>query len=197
MHSKVDGLIRRAGLRYPNADLRRIDLLDERGLNRQVLTQLGTCSFVTRQQNVVFQGFTGSGKSYLGCALAKRACEHRIRAHYVRMPDLEEAWVAAQDTTGGAGKFLRKYAAFTLLVIDEWLLDKPTESMRTMLLELMERRYGETSTVFCTQYQQKDWHQRLGAGVHADAIMDRIIHNTTWVDTGTYNMREQAALATA
>ena len=196
-HSKVAGLIRRAGLRYPNADMRRIDLLDERGLNRQVLTQLGTCSFVTRQQNVVFQGFTGSGKSYLGCAIAKRACEHRIRAHYVRMPDLEEAWIAAQDTTGGAGKFLRKYAAFTLLVIDEWLLDKPTESMRGMLLELMERRYGETSTVFCIQSQQKDWHQRLGAGVHADAIMDRIIHNAIWVDTGNYNMREHTALATA
>jgi hypothetical protein len=80
--------------------------------------------------------------------------EHRIRAHYVRMPDLEEAWVAAQGATGGAGKFVRKYAAFTLLVIDEWLLDRPTESMRGMLLELMERRYGETSTVFCTQYQQ-------------------------------------------
>ncbi|TFC33905.1 ATP-binding protein [Cryobacterium sp. MDB1-18-2] len=194
-HSKVAGLIRRAGLRYPNADLRRIDLLDERGLNRPLLAQLGTCSFVTRQQNVVFQGFTGSGKSYLGCAIAKRACEQRIRAHYVRMPDLEESWVAAQDTTGGAGKFLRKYASFTLLVIDEWLLDKPSESMRTML-ELMERRYGESSTVFCTQYQQKDWHQRLGSGVHADAIMDRIIHNTVWVETGTYNMREHTALAT-
>ncbi|TFC77098.1 ATP-binding protein [Cryobacterium cheniae] len=84
-----------------------------------------------------------------------------------------------------------------MLVIDEWLLDKPTESMRTMLLELMERRYGERSTVFCTQHQQKGWHQRLGAGVHADAIMDRIIHYTTWVDTGTYNMREQTAPATA
>ncbi len=112
-----------------------------------------------------------------------------MRGHYVRMPDLEEAWVAAQDTLGGSGKFLRKYAAFTLLVIDEWLLDRPTESMRTMLLELMERRYGETSTVFCTQYSQKDWHQRLGSGVHADAIMDRIIHNTIWVKTGNYNMR--------
>ncbi|RFA11695.1 ATP-binding protein [Subtercola boreus] len=196
-HSKVIGLIRRAGLRYPNADLRLVDLLHERGLSREVLTQLGTCSFVTRQQNVVFQGFTGSGKSYLGCAIAKRACEHRIRAHYVRMPDLEEAWVAAQDTTGGSGKFLRKYASFTLLVIDEWLLDRPTESMRGMLLELMERRYGETSTVFCTQYQQKDWHQRLGSGVHADAIMDRIIHNTITVETGTYNMREHTAHATA
>ncbi|WP_405216917.1 ATP-binding protein [Agrococcus sp. Ld7] len=196
-HSKVSGLIRRAGLRYPNADLRRLDLLEERGLDRHLLAQLGSCSFVTRQQNVVFQGFTGSGKSYLGCAIAKRACEHRIRAHYIRMPDLEEAWIAAQDKPGGASKFLRKYAAFTLLVIDEWLLDRPSDSMRGMLLELMERRYGETSTVLCTQYLQKDWHQRLGAGVHADAIMDRIVHNTLWVDTGTYNMRQHTAPAAA
>lgn len=84
-----------------------------------------------------------------------------------------------------------------MLVIDEWLLDRPTESMRTMLLELMERRYGQTSTVFCTQYSHKDWHQRLGSGVNADAIMDRIIHNTIWVETGTYNMREHTALASA
>nr|WP_320536121.1 ATP-binding protein [Pseudarthrobacter sp. IC2-21] len=55
----------------------------------------------------------------------------------------------------------------------------------------------ETSTVFCTQYSQKDWHQRLGSGVHADAIMDRIIYNTIWVETGSYNMREHAAPATA
>lgn len=192
-HSKVTGLVRRAGLRYPNADLRRIDLLDQRGLDRHLLTQLGSCSFIGRQQNVVFHGFTGSGKSYLGCATAKRACEHRIRAHYIRMPDLEEAWVAAADKPGGAGKFLRKYAAYTLLVLDEWLLDRPGESMRGMLLELMERRYGLASTVFCTQYQQKDWHQRLGSGVHADAIMDRIIHNAIWVDTGSYNMREHTA----
>ncbi|MFB0833954.1 ATP-binding protein [Arthrobacter halodurans] len=102
-HSKVAGLIRRAGLRYPNADLRRIDPLDERGLNRPLLTQLGTCSFMDRQQNIVFHGFTGSGKSYEDCAIAKRACEHRIRAHYVRMPDLEEAWVAAQYSPGGPG----------------------------------------------------------------------------------------------
>ncbi|WP_227008036.1 ATP-binding protein [Pseudarthrobacter sp. AB1] len=57
---------------------------------------------------------------------------------------------------GGAGKFLRKYAAFTQLVIDEWLLGPPTESMRGMPLELMERRNDATSTVFCTQHQQKD-----------------------------------------
>ena len=136
-HSKVDGLIRRAGLRYPSADLRRVDLIDERGLNRAVLAQLATCSFIDRQQNVVFQGFTGSGKSYLGCALAKQACTHRYRAHYIRMPDLEEAWALAKDRPQGQTKFLKKYAAFSLLVIDEWLLDHPDEAMRSMLLELL------------------------------------------------------------
>ncbi len=57
-HAKVEGLIRRAGLRYPNADLRRVDMLEQRGLDRGVIAQLGTCQFITRQQNVVFQGFT-------------------------------------------------------------------------------------------------------------------------------------------
>jgi DNA replication protein DnaC len=193
-HAKVEGLIRRAGLRYPGADLRRLDLVEERGLDRQVIAQLGTCTFIERQQNVVFQGFTGSGKSYLGCALAKQACQHRIRAHYIRMPDLEEAWALASDKPQGATKFLKKYAAFTLLVIDEWLLDHPDDAIRSMLLELLERRYDTGSTVFCTQYAKKDWHQRLGSGVHADAIMDRIVHNTIWVDTGNHNMREHASM---
>ena len=194
-HSKVEGLIRRAGIRYPTADLRRLDLIEQRGLDRGVIAQLGTCQFITRQQNVVFQGFTGSGKSYLGSALAKQACQHRYRAHYIRMPDLEEAWAAARDRPGGKEKFLRKYAAFTLLVIDEWLLDEPGDDVRSMLLELLERRYDATSTVFCTQYAKKDWHQRLGSDVHADAIMDRIVHNTIWIETGQTNMREHTATA--
>ena len=100
----------------------------------------------------------------------------------------------AKDKPQGMTKFLRKYSAFTLLVIDEWLLDHPDESMRSMLLELLERRYDSASTVFCTQYAKKDWHQRLGSGLHADAIMDRIVHNTIWVDTGTSNMREHMTL---
>lgn len=192
-HAKVEGLIRRAQLRYPNADLRRLDMLEERGLNRDMITQLATCAFIDRQHNVVFQGFTGSGKSYLGSALAKQACTMRIRAHYIRMPDLEEAWIQAADKPQGQAKLLKKYASFTLLVIDEWLLDSPDEAMRSMLLELLERRYDTASTVFCTQYAKKDWHQRLGSGVHADAIMDRIVHNTIWVETGSYNMREHTA----
>ena len=190
---KITGLIRRAALRYPDAELRRLDLVEERGIDRGVIANLATCTFITRCENVVFQGFTGSGKTYLGSALAKAACQHRFRALYIRMPELEEAWLTAYDKPGGKEKFLRKYAAYHLLVLDEWLLDEPGEALRGMLLELLERRYDAVSTVFCTQYAKKDWHQRLGGDVHADAIMDRIVHRTIWVETGDANMREQTA----
>src|SRR5699024_8287570 len=85
-------------------------------------------------------------------------------------------------------KVEKTYAAFTVLVIEEWLLDHPDETMRRMLLELFELRYDCTTTVFCTQNAKKDWHQRLGSGVHSDAIMYRIVYNTIWADSGTHNM---------
>lgn len=59
-----------------------------------------------------------------------------------------------------------------------------------MFLELMELCYGSSSTVFCTQYRPKDWHARLGGGLHAEAIMDRIVRGTVWLETGDVNMRD-------
>ena len=97
----------------------------------------------------------------------------------------------AHGRPGGERKITRKYAAFLVLVLDEWLLDRPDELFRSFLLELMEARYGTASTVFCIQFRQKDWHARLGGGVHADAIMDRIVHGAAWVGMGEMNMRRR------
>ena len=166
-------------------------LLRGRGLDRVAVAELATCGFVGRGENVVLQGLTGTGKTYLACALAKAACARRVRSCYVRQPDLEDLWRESRDRPGGERKLVRKYGAFGLLVIDEWLLDRPDTEFRSMLLELMELRYGTASTVFCTQFKKKDWHPRLGGGVHADAIMDRIVHNAVWVDMGEANMRQR------
>lgn len=188
---KVRNLTRRAGLRYPEADVRSVDFFEGRGLDRVAVAELATCGFVGRGENMVLQGLTGTGKTYLACALAKAACARRVRSCYVRQPDLEDLWRESRDRPGGERKLVRKYGAFGLLVIDEWLLDRPDTEFRSMLLELMELRYGTASTVFCTQFKKKDWHPRLGGGVHADAIMDRIVHNAVWVDMGEANMRQR------
>lgn len=76
-------------------------------------------------------------------------------------------------------------------MVDEWLLDKPDTEFRSMLLELIELRCGTASTVFCTQFKKKDWHPRLGGGVHSDAIVDRIVHSAVWFDMGEANMRQR------
>ena len=109
------------------------------------------------------------------------------------MPDLAEQLDTAAGKPAGIRKLIRKYSAYTLLVLDEWLLDKPDERMRSFLLEVMEHRYDTASTVFRTHSPVKDRHGRLGGNVTADAIMDRIVHNAITIDTGDYNMRRHQA----
>lgn len=85
--SKVRNLTKRANLRYPEADVRSIDSSEKRGLDRLLITEFATCGFAERGQSVVLQGPTGTGKTYLACAIAKAACQRRMRACYVRCPD--------------------------------------------------------------------------------------------------------------
>jgi DNA replication protein DnaC len=190
---RITAMAKRAKPRYPQADLRTLDLIDERKLDRNAINQLQSCSFVGQRLNILPAGATGSGKSWLACAIVRQACRQSYRSLYTRMPDLAEQLDTATGKPAGIRKLIRKYSTYTMLVLDEWLLDKPDERMRPFLLEVMENRYDTVSTVFCTQYPVKDWHQRLGGDVTADAIMDRIVHNAITIDTGDYNMRQRHA----
>jgi len=191
-NSKVRRLIKLSKFRIPNAAVTSIYYID-RGLDREKLLTLATCQFIDTNSNIVFQGFTGSGKTYLACAMGKQACMQGIRTQYIRVPDLlilrDEATLKEQGIT----KLLKKFTNYKLLILDEWLMDELTDEEEHFLYELIERRYDSSSTIFCTQYQQVDWHDRLGGDVHADAIMDRIVHNNVWVDAGNINMRKYYA----
>ena len=87
-------------------------------------------------------------------------------------------------------KLINKYAKCPLLILDEWLINSMNEQEIEFIFELVERRYQNKSTIFCTQFKIKSWHTRLGGGVHADVIKDRIIHNSIMINAGDVNMRE-------
>lgn len=188
-NSKVQRLIKLSKFRLPKAEINDIHYI-ERGIDRQMIMELSTCQFINNCTNVIFQGFTGSGKTYLACALGRQSCKHQIRTKYIRIPDLLMERDEATLVSNGVQKLLKKYGCFGVLILDEWLLDDISEDEQHFLFELIERRHDGFSTIFCTQYRKEDWHSRLGGGVHADAIMDRIVHNAVWVDTGSMNMRE-------
>ena len=188
-NSKIQRLLKSAKLRLPKAEINDIHYI-QRGIDKQVMLDLGTCQFMGQNTSVVFQGFTGSGKTYLACALGKQACKMQYRTKYIRIPDLLMEYDESTLVANGSQRLLKKYAAFSLLILDEWLLEEISDMEQHFLFELIERRHDSTSTIFCTQFRKEDWHSRLGGGVHADAIMDRIVHNAVFIETGTLNMRE-------
>jgi DNA replication protein DnaC len=191
-NDRVKRLFRQAHFRFPNAEIRDIYYL-ERGLDKELITELSTCQFVHNSSNIIISGFTGSGKSYLACALGRQACTQKIRTYYIRVPDILTLRDEAAEEKQGLSKLLKKFGSNKVLVLDEWLMEEYSDVELHFLFELIERRYETASTIFCTQFKIEDWHTRLGGGVLADSIMDRIIHKAFRVYSGDINMRELLA----
>lgn len=188
-NSKIQRMIKTAKFRFPQADVHSV-YYDGRTLNRDAIIALSTCQFVRNNQSVVFQGYTGSGKTFLACSLGKEACRQQIRTRYIRLPDLLMEYGDSKLINGQEKKLIAKYAKIPLLILDEWLMADISAEELHFLFELTERRSDSTSTIFCTQYSKKDWIKKLGQGVYAEAIVDRYAYNTTWIETGKTNMRE-------
>lgn len=187
--SSVKRLTQRARLRFPAAKPGEM-IYEGRGIDGVLVREALTCQFMDRAANVIVEGCTGTGKSYLACCMAKQACRMRRSARYIRLPDLlmERDELAATERSDA--KILRKYARYELLVIDEWLTEDVEDVAIRFLLELVERRYMDRSTVLCTHYSPADWHGRLGGGVQADAMIDRLVHGAVRIDLGDVNVRK-------
>lgn len=168
-------LIRNAGFDQPDAYVGDIDYISGRKLNRELIQRLATCEYITEHRNIFITGATGSGKTYMACAFGMEACKQRYKTQYVRLPDLLMELEMARDD-GSYVKVQKKYANPILLIIDEWLLLKPTESEQHDILELLHRRRKRSSTIFCSQYEDTGWYDQLGGddSPMAEAILDRI-----------------------
>lgn len=188
-NASVKRLLQRAHLRITNADISSV-IYEGRPLPRETVLDLGTCQFATTATDVIIVGYTGTGKTYLSSALGKQACKHCMSTLYTRMPDLLMAREESLASGMSESKLLKKYARYRLLIIDEWLIDPLNPDQMRFMLELVDRRHDNASTIWCSQYRVEDWHDRLGGGTHADAIMDRIVHNAVSLNTGEMNMRE-------
>ena len=187
--SSARRLTQRARLRFPDAEPGEMTC-DGRGIDGVLIREAMACQFMSRAANVVTGGCTGTGKSYLACRVAKQACRMCRSARHVRLPDLlmERDELAATERSDA--KIPRRYARYELLVIDEWLTEDVDDVAIRFLLELVERRYMDRSTVLCTQYSPADWHGRLGGGARADAMVDRLARNATGIDLGDVNVRK-------
>jgi len=168
--------LREAKLRLHDACIEEIDYASNRKLDKAVIRGLTSCDWVRENQNVVITGKTGTGKSYLACALAQQACRKGYRAFYRRVPRLFEEILLAR-AEGSYPRWLAKLARVDILILDDWGLAPLREGDRLDLLEIMEDRYGNRSTILTSQLPVSKWHDQVGDPTIADAFCDRLLHN--------------------
>ena len=177
-NNRLKRLIRSAELEQSDASVLGIDYTSGRKLNKALISRLATCEYIVEHRNVFINGATGSGKTYMACAFGMEACKQYYTVKYIRLPDLLLDLEAARNGDSFL-KTLSKYTKPTLLIIDEWLLLKLTEFESKNLFELIHKRRKKTSTIFCSQFKEEGWYDRLGGDDNplADAIMDRIVYD--------------------
>jgi DNA replication protein DnaC len=186
--------LREAKLRLTQACVEDIDYPAPRGLDKALVRQLASCTWVQNHQNVLITGLTGTGKSFIACALANQACRKGFRALYCRASRLFDELVLAR-ATGTHVRLLGKIARMDVLVLDDWGLKPVADQERLDLLEILEDRWGARSTIVTSQLPPEKWHDRLGEPTLADAILDRLLHGAYRIALKGPSRRKEKAAA--
>lgn len=174
-NKRLDRRLKEAKLRLGQACIEDIDYPPRRELDRAVIRQLANCRWIEEHLNVLVTGLTGTGKTYVACALAQQACRKGRRVLYRRASRLFQE-LALAHADGSWARVLAKIARFDVLVVDDFALGPIREQERQDLLEVLEDRQGLRSTIVTSQVPVKQWHDYLGEPTVADAILERLVH---------------------
>ena len=189
---RLERLLKQAHLKYPAACMEDIDTRSARGLDAALLATLAGCDWVRTGQSIIATGAAGLGKTWIACALGNAACRQGFSVLYARFARLlEELRIAHGD--GSFGRRLAQLARTDVLLIDDFALAPIGQAERCDLLEVLDDRTTAKSTLITSQLPVDRWHEYFNDPTLADAILDRVIHQSHRISFKGESLRKKAA----
>ncbi len=173
---KIQRLIKAAKFRY-KASVEKINFTIPRKLDKNLILKLSDCNWINKKKNILITGCTGSGKSWISCALGNQACVYGFRTLYFRSVKLFPL-LKLSRVDGTLINKIEKIQKQDLFILDDFGLDHLDKDTRLLLLEILEDRFDVHSTIITSQLPVENWHEVIGDSTIGDAIVDRLIHNS-------------------
>jgi DNA replication protein DnaC len=186
---RLDTRLRKAKLRQ-NVSVEDIDYHHPRGLDKSLILKLSDCNWIREHNNLTITGPTGTGKTFLACAIAQKACREGYSTQYLRLNRLFQDLVIAKGD-GRYSKLLSSFAKTDLLLFDDFGIAILNQDQSRDILEILDDRHGIRSTIFTSQFPIEKWHDLIGDPTLADAIMDRLVHNAYKIKLKGDSMRKK------
>lgn len=181
---KQNRLLQNARFRY-RSSMEEIDYITPRGLDKTLLMRLSDATFIEKSENIIITGATGCGKSFIATAIGHRACQMGYHVTYFNAQKLFiKLHISKADES--YVKEIKQIEKQDLLIIDDFGMQPLDQNMRMMLLEIFEDRHQQKSTIIASQMPVENWHDIIGDGTIADAILDRLVHTAHRIDLKGY-----------
>ena len=185
---KIERLLKQANFKQ-QANLADVNYTQNRNLDKNMFTRLGTLDFITRKENIILTGASGVGKSYLAQALGHQACMMEHKTIYTNTARLFKK-LKLSKVDGTYLKELGKLIKADLLILDDFGLQSFDNHARETLMDIIDDRYNNASTIISSQIPVSAWDDIIGEGTIADAILDRIVNSSHRIDLKGESLRK-------
>ena len=189
---RIERMIKNARFHY-KASIENIIYEADRNIEQLKIQRLAECEFIERCESILITGSTGAGKSYIATAIGYQACIQGYKALYFNTSKLFSMLKIAK-ADGSYLKMLAKMQRHNLIILDDFGLQPLDSQNRIALLEIIEDRHNTGSMIVTSQLPVKDWYEVIGEKTIADAILDRLIHQSHRIELEGDSMRRKRKL---